>query len=917
MFKIVFFLLLGLYLPTVAQNSNIKDVLNSVVNKEQKIHSLDSILLAKKDSLYMYSDDIVGYTDWLIKNKQTNKAIGLLENLNNSFKYNSKENSCSARKIKYNLGVIYYKKKEYKLAIQLLKGSLLSNDNCEFNYPISTLTAACYSYANDYYSSINYTEHALTIVEKNDPKLISEVSKKKYIVGAINIAHAYSKLGGKLNIKTGREYLLEADSVAKNVKLSYKRRIKLNTDLFSTYNTEETLNIEKGLYYLDKALLLAKKENDSAGIYSVLLKKGNLYNTTDYDKSIFYHELAYKYISKSNIVKIQHYYGNSAYLYLQTKEFDRSEYYSNKRLKYLTGKNISQLLKRTNDSVIYNTKDKNRLYKFLDYYAQAITANPTYKNDASKRIEIINVYFLIDTVIDQIQQGCTDYKSKLHWRKVATEFYSKAVDACYLVNDVNSAFYFAEKNKAQLLLLDLRNNEYKQKLPQGILAKEKELKKAVLNATNFVSSETNVVLQMEQQKRIFKSKLQYQQYKDSVEQLYPINTINKGVIKLTSLKKVQQNLLANEVFVSYFWYSNKGYKGSEDLEKAFGVLVSPSDTHFLKITDVKNFEKLVSEYKNKVSQPFNTKDDREEFNEVAYQLYNTLFPTTEIRELLQNKKLLIATDNQLQNIPFEALITNKKTNSYLLNSSEVAYVYSMSFQEQNQRTKRNATHNFIGYSPENFSYSSLDSLTQTTHEIKTIQNNIGGDVYIKEEASKELFLKESNSYKIIHLATHASAAENPWIAFNDSKLELHELYTYKNQADLVVLSACNTATGELAQGEGVMSLARGFFHSGANSVLSALWNANDKATADIMQRFYQNLSDEKTKSKALQLAKQNYIQSNSLSDASPYYWASFVLIGDAGVVPLKTNSWFWIGLAVLSVVFSIIWFCRKNYLSVK
>jgi len=899
MFKVVFFLLLGLYLPTVAQNSNIKNVLNSVRNKEQKTHSIDSILLAKKDSLYMYRDDIVGYTDWLVKNKQTNKAIGLLENLNNSLKYSSEENSCNARNVKYKLGVVYYKKKEYKLAIQLLKGSLLSNDNCEFNYPISILIAACYSYTNDYYSSINYIEYALTIVKKNDPKLISDVSKKKYINSAINISKFYNKLEGKINIEAGREYLLKGDSIAKLVALSYNREFELYIALFSTYNYDETLSIEKGLYYLRKALLLVEKAKDSSRISSVFLKKGSLYNTTDYDKSIFYHEQAHKYISKSDFSNMQYYLGNSAYLYLQKKEFDRSVYYSNKRVKYLTSKNISQLLQRTNDSVIYNTKDKNRLYKFLDYYAQAITASPSYKKDASKRIEIINVYFLIDTVIDQIQQSCTDYKSKLHWRKIAKQFYSKAVDACYLVNDVNSAFYFVEKNKAQLLLQDVFNNEYKQKLPQGILAKEKELKKAVLNTTNFISSEINVALQMEQQKRVFKSKLQYQQYKDSVEQLYPIKAINKGKIKLTSLKNVQQNLLANEVFVSYFWYSNKGYEGSEDLEKAFGVLVSPSNTHFFKISDVKNFEKLVSEYKNKVSQPFNTIDDREEFNEVAYQLYNTLFPTTEIRELLQNKKLLIASDNQLQNIPFEALITNKKTNSYLLNSSEVAYVYSMSFLEQNNRVKRNATHNFMGYSPENFSYSSLDSLTQTTREIKTIQNSIGGDIYVKEEASKELFLKKSGQYKIIHLATHASTDEDPWIAFNDSKLELHELYTYKSQADLVVLSACNTANGELAQGEGVMSLARGFFHSGANSVLSTLWNANDKATADIMKNFYQNLSDGNTKSKALQLAKQNYIQSNSLSDASPYYWASFVLIGDADVLPLKTNNWYWL----LAIVF--------------
>ena len=83
-----------------------------------------------------------------------------------------------------------------------------------------------------------------------------------------------------------------------------------------------------------------------------------------------------------------------------------------------------------------------------------------------------------------------------------------------------------------------------------------------------------------------------------------------------------------------------------------------------------------------------------------------------------------------------------------------------------------------------------------------------------------------------------------------------------------------------------------------------------------MKGFYQNLRDGYTKSKALHLAKQNYIQTNSLSDASPYYWASFVLIGDSGVVPLESSTWYWWGIFGLLVVILIVWL-RKKYLSIK
>jgi len=241
----------------------------------------------------------------------------------------------------------------------------------------------------------------------------------------------------------------------------------------------------------------------------------------------------------------------------------------------------------------------------------------------------------------------------------------------------------------------------------------------------------------------------------------------------------------------------------------------------------------------------------------------------------------------------------------------------MSFFEQNKNIKRNATRNFSGYSPESFKYSTLTPLSYTTSEIKGIQGSVGGDIYIKEKASKASFLKDSNQYKIIHLATHADASSNPWIAFNDSKLEAHELYTYKNEADLVVLSACNTGTGELAKGEGVMSLARGFFYSGANTVVSTLWRVSDKSTASIMQDFYEKLSDGETKSKALHLAKRKYIATHSLSEVSPYYWASFILVGDPGLVSLEFSTWYWWAGIALLVVVLIVWFCRKQYLNVK
>ncbi len=100
-----------------------------------------------------------------------------------------------------------------------------------------------------------------------------------------------------------------------------------------------------------------------------------------------------------------------------------------------------------------------------------------------------------------------------------------------------------------------------------------------------------------------------------------------------------------------------------------------------------------------------------------------------------------------------------------------------------------------------------------------------------------------------------------------------------------------------------MSLARAFFYSGAKSVVSSLWNADDKSTAKIMRSFYNYLKAGHTKSKALYYAKLDYLKSSSLSEKSPYYWASFVLVGDDSFIKdLSTNTSYYYILSIVTLV---------------
>ena len=206
--------------------------------------------------------------------------------------------------------------------------------------------------------------------------------------------------------------------------------------------------------------------------------------------------------------------------------------------------------------------------------------------------------------------------------------------------------------------------------------------------------------------------------------------------------------------------------------------------------------------------------------------------------------------------------------------------------------------------------------TQMFHQLDAIEGKINNLKNVAEwEAQKAVYSKDVLK---IHLATHANASANPWIAFADQKLGLHELYTSKNQAELVVLSACNTNMGTIESGEGVFSLARGFFYSGANSVVASLWNANSKSSSEVLSDFYKNLKDGQTKSEALRNAKITYLKSRSLSDASPYYWACFVVMGDNQPIAFPTSYgsvFLWI-ISLMCVIAFLFFTYRKKRLQI-
>ncbi len=151
---------------------------------------------------------------------------------------------------------------------------------------------------------------------------------------------------------------------------------------------------------------------------------------------------------------------------------------------------------------------------------------------------------------------------------------------------------------------------------------------------------------------------------------------------------------------------------------------------------------------------------------------------------------------------------------------------------------------------------------------------------------------ELSRYRIVHFATHGLInSEHPELSGlvlslvdetgkpRDGFLRMHELFNLHLPADLVVLSACQTALGKEIKGEGLVGLTRGFMYAGAQRVVASLWQVDDQATALLMQHFYRGMLKENLRPAAALRAAQIEM-SKQKRWSSPYYWAGFVMQGE-------------------------------------
>jgi CHAT domain-containing protein len=270
-------------------------------------------------------------------------------------------------------------------------------------------------------------------------------------------------------------------------------------------------------------------------------------------------------------------------------------------------------------------------------------------------------------------------------------------------------------------------------------------------------------------------------------------------------------------------------------------------------------------------------------------LHDELISPLEQTGLLAGKtRLTLVPHAELHYLPFVALI-DRLTGTYLVERFELVVTPSASvWLTLSARPAGRAAGGVLALAPK------VDALPATRDEVGAIARLVGADarVLLGSLASEEAFRRDAPSYRVLHLATYGVLnRQNPLFSFvdlarggsHDGRLEVNEVFGLMLAADLVVLSACQTAVGsgavmDVPSGDDWVGLARAFLHAGAARVVASLWVVEDRATATLMERFYREYVRGVSAATALTGAQRALIAERAT--VHPFYWAGFQLVGD-------------------------------------
>ncbi|OUS01396.1 hypothetical protein A9Q86_06315 [Flavobacteriales bacterium 33_180_T64] len=508
-------------------------------------------------------------------------------------------------------------------------------------------------------------------------------------------------------------------------------------------------------------------------------------------------------------------------------------------------------------------------------------------------------------LIFKIKKDYPSSKSRIYVNNGMNDFVAKAIKASYILYSITNnsvyvekAFELSELNRSSALVSGIQDVRFKKMahVPELLLLKENKLnhelarlKKEIYNEENAENPEREYIDELLSDQLICRATLDSLFTKIEIEhpKYYQLKYSEKGI----GISALQNNILKDdETVIEYFLTKNQAYV----------FTISKSKINFLELPKVQDIRSVLQEYRERL-------DKREDVTQLSKTLYDLL-----VKKLnLVTKRLIIIPDKELNHLPFEALMYE---DAFLIEDYIICYSGSASLLkiQQEDFTNFKFTTNWSGFAPD---FKMNNTLVSSEIEIESVAKLMKGDVFLKEQATLNNFKKCAQNSSILHLATHAEIdANNPLysklIFSQDSVLTASDIYTLTINAELAVLSACETGYGKLEKSEGVMSMSRAFQYAGVRSTVMSLWKVPDKETAKLMELFYKYLIAGNSKDEALKKAKMKYLETTDDTVLKhPFYWSGFVVSGDVSALESNSNSRL---IVLIFIIILVVFLFRKQ-----
>ena len=726
-------------------------------------------------------------------------------------------------------------------------------------------------------------------------------------------------------------------------KIGFKKRLQFHLYLAQIY--EITKNEEKMLIHYNKMYQIIGSEKLDAEEIN-LLSYANLAISRYYRKAKKY-DIANNYIKKGLVLNKKNHEENLEPQFLLEKikialkenNFDKTKKLL-LQLSKIKNKATDDITNELNINCIFNIlkNDKIGTFNYLNKIINNIsnskkkTTIQTIDYDLYKTsfgIENANLLLNLAEKLDKSKLNEPKITKTLYW--LALKEFKENFKGAVLNEKLNKIFANINMYFFDLMVEDkLSPKEIKRFLGFTEMVQSSFIfKNFIANKTKFLSPKLDSLIDKEQliraritflKKKLIRHKEDStritQNIFDKTRSLKQVlekqKTVDNGYLELLNHKKFNANLalFKNTPIIKFQLTDSILYR----------IIYFKNDVTVQKIA---HFNAIRNNVKDYIVSLKDTKQSVTDIKQKGAALYNDLLGGFTVK----STSLYIIPDGILHYLPFELLV---KDGHYLIENTAISYATTISLLSNPFEVKNNS--NKIALFAPSYDKYELNKnqlavrgapykLEGALAEVNEIAKIFKAKKFTGNAGTKVAFKNLKEQYAVVHLSMHSflndEDAELSNLVFSDNDkdniLYISELYGIPINANLVVLSACNTGVGSYETGKGVVSLNTAFTASGVPSVLSSLWSAPDKATKEIMVSFYENLKQGDTKAIALQKAKVDYLKNvDDTNLKHPYFWAGFVLSGDTSAIASPSNNLIWyLTTIALIVLFTFIYKRKK------